>query len=119
MACRLKNTGRHPLRIDLRGGAVLYLQPGDTSPPLRDEMLYGNTYVDEWLGAGLVARIAARMDDVHAAEESEKPPSAAPAAGPAAAEPAAPPEEEGERGSAGPHTPPRSARSGTRRQGGE
>jgi hypothetical protein len=70
MACRLKNTGKHPLRIDLRGGSVLYVQPGDTSSPLREELLYGNSYLADWVRRGVVATLPARMEDVHAAEQS-------------------------------------------------
>jgi|SRR5688572_22292047 hypothetical protein len=81
MACRLKNTGKHPLRIDLRGGSVLYVQPGDTSPPLREELLYGNSYLSDWVRKGVVATLPARMEEVHAVEKEQVAKAGAPAAG--------------------------------------
>lgn len=64
MALRLMNTGKHPLTVDLRGGEAVVLQPGETSPPLREEGLYGHPYLSGWVAAGVVQRLPARMDDV-------------------------------------------------------
>jgi hypothetical protein len=64
MALRLMNTGKHPLTVDLRGGEALVLAPGETSPPLREEGLYGHPHLSAWVAAGVVQRLPARMDDV-------------------------------------------------------
>lgn len=61
MACRLVNLHKHPLRIDLRGGETLVLQPGQTSPTLREELLYDNFHLPDWEIAGWVARLPARL----------------------------------------------------------
>ncbi|HEX6912837.1 MAG TPA: hypothetical protein VF142_20685 [Longimicrobium sp.] len=64
MALRLMNTGKHPLTVDLRGGEAVVLAPGETSPPLREEGLYGHPHLSAWVAAGVVQRRPARMDDV-------------------------------------------------------
>lgn len=64
MALRLMNTGKHPLTVDLRGGEAVVLAPGETSPPLREEGLYGHPHLSAWVAAGVVQRLPARMDDV-------------------------------------------------------
>ena len=85
MAYRLVNLHPHPLRVELRGGAVLTLAPGARSAALREELLYDNHHVAEWERAGWLRRLPARMSDVVADEAAAaKPPPAAPAA-PAAA----------------------------------
>ena len=64
MALRLMNTGKHPLTVDLRGGEAVVRAPGETSPPLREEGLYGHPHLSAWVAAGVVQRLPARMDDV-------------------------------------------------------
>jgi len=72
MALRLTNTGTLPLTVDLRGGGEpLRLGAGETSPPLREELLYGHPFLAQWEAAGLVARLPARMDDVLRRERAE------------------------------------------------
>lgn len=66
MACRLMNLHSKPLRIDLRGGQVLVLAPGERSAALREELLYDNHHVPDWERLGWVRRIAARLSDVTA-----------------------------------------------------
>jgi hypothetical protein len=66
MACRLVNLHTQPLRIDLRGGGVLVLQPGARSPALREELLYDNPHLADWERAGWLGRQAARMSEVRA-----------------------------------------------------
>ena len=85
MACRIRNTGKHLLQLDLRNGETLHLRPGETSPPLREELLYANTYLADWEARGLAARLPASMREVlvtegHAVE------TATPEGEPAAAE---------------------------------
>jgi hypothetical protein len=58
------NLHRHPLHVDLRGGTVIVLQPGQRSAPLREESLYDNHHLVEWERAGWVARMPARMQEV-------------------------------------------------------
>jgi hypothetical protein len=114
MACRLKNTGKHPLRIDLRGGSVLYVQPGDTSPPLREELLYGNSYLTDWVRRGVVATLPARMEEVDAVEKGQVAKAGAPAAGAKPAPPKTAPTED----ASGSATPARGGRPGRRREDG-
>jgi hypothetical protein len=76
MACRLVNLHKHPLRVDLRGGETLVLQPGQTSPTLYEELLYDNFHLTGWEKAGWIARLPARLR------------AAAPASKPAVAKPA-------------------------------
>lgn len=64
MAYRLMNTGKHPLRVDLRGEPSLYLEPGAVSRPLREELLYHNPYLHEWERTGVVQRMPASMKEV-------------------------------------------------------
>jgi len=61
MACRLVNLHKHPLRVDLRGGETLVLQPGQSSPTLREELLYDNFHLTGWEKAGWIARLPARL----------------------------------------------------------
>jgi hypothetical protein len=84
MACRIKNTGKHTLSIDLAGGATLYLKPGETSRALREELLYHNVYVSGWLKQGLAQWIDIPMSEVHAEEQggARRPEPAAEAASP-------------------------------------
>jgi hypothetical protein len=84
MACRLKNTGTAPLRVDLADGGLLYLEPRATSGPLREELLYGNVYLADWERRGLVTRLAASMSEVRQAEGSAVHVPDAPAGAPAA-----------------------------------
>ncbi len=67
MACRLMNLHSKPMRVDLRGGQVLVLDPGERSAVLREELLYDNHHVPEWERLGWVRRFAARLSDVTAA----------------------------------------------------
>jgi hypothetical protein len=71
MACRLVNLHKHPLRVDLRGGETLVLQPGQSSPTLREELLYDNFHLTGWEKAGWIARLPARLT---AATPAPKPP---------------------------------------------
>ncbi|AKC86777.1 hypothetical protein [Pseudoxanthomonas suwonensis] len=82
MACRIVNLHPHPLRIDLRGGEVLFLAHNERSRALREEALYDNHYVAEWERAGWLRRVPARMGEVRAEEQAR-------AAALAAADPAA------------------------------
>jgi predicted flap endonuclease-1-like 5' DNA nuclease len=72
MAYRLQNLTRHPLRLELAGGGVMHVPPGATSPPLREEALYGNPYVADWIRDGTVRRSEARWEDVLEAEYQER-----------------------------------------------
>ena len=71
MACRIKNTGKHLLCLDLLGGEALYLKPGETSRALREELLYLNPYLPDLLKGGLAQRIEARMAEVIEAERRQ------------------------------------------------
>lgn len=64
MACRIHNLSKHRLALDLRGGSVMYVEPNQISPPLREELLYDNVHLTQWVQQGLVRRITARMSDV-------------------------------------------------------
>lgn len=64
MACRIHNLSKHRLALDLRGGRVMYVEPNQISPPLREEMLYDNVHLTQWVHQGLVRRVAAKMSDV-------------------------------------------------------
>lgn len=108
MACRIRNTGKHLLQLDLRNGETLHLRPGETSPPLREELLYANTYLADWEARGLAARLPASMREVLAIEGH-----AVETAPPAEGEP--PVAEGGE--SAGPAAGRRSERRRTREDG--
>ncbi|HEX7048844.1 MAG TPA: DUF4332 domain-containing protein [Longimicrobiales bacterium] len=68
MACRLRNASGHEVRVDLRNGDVLRLRPGEVSRAIREELLYGNPYLEEWQARGQVVRLHARLDDVLAEE---------------------------------------------------
>lgn len=68
MACRIQNLSPHRLALDLRGGEVLHLDPGQVSRPLREEALYGNIYLPQWQSRGLVRWLKASMADVLAIE---------------------------------------------------
>lgn len=69
MACRIHNLSKHRLALDLRGGSVMYVEPNQISPPLREELLYDNVHLKQWVQQGLVRRITARMSDVLEHEE--------------------------------------------------
>jgi hypothetical protein len=69
MACRIQNTGKHSLYVDLRGGDVLYLPPGGISKALREELLYDNAYLSTWIKQGVVQQIPARMSEILANEK--------------------------------------------------
>lgn len=77
MACRLHNRSQHPLRVDLRGGKTLQLAPGETSAPLREELLYDNMFLPQWEREGLVMRLPARFAEVLEREAGAKPAAAA------------------------------------------
>lgn len=64
MACRIQNLGKHKLAVDLRGGGVMYVQPNQISPPVREELLYDNVHLAAWEAQGLVRRIDAKMAEV-------------------------------------------------------
>lgn len=64
MACRIQNLGKHRLALDLRGGGVIYLKPGEVSRPIREELLYDHIHLPQWLSQGLVRRIDAKMAEV-------------------------------------------------------
>jgi hypothetical protein len=64
MACRIQNLGKHRLAVDLRGGGVMYVQPNEISPPVREELLYDNIHLAGWEARGLARRINAKMADV-------------------------------------------------------
>ena len=64
MAVRLINLHQQPLRVDLRGGAVLVLDAGQRSAALREELLYDNTHLSEWERAGWISRVPARLSEV-------------------------------------------------------
>lgn len=74
MAVRLVNLYRQPLRVELRGGAVVILAPGQRSVALREELLYDNTHLAEWERAGWMRRLPARMSDVQADEAANAQP---------------------------------------------
>jgi hypothetical protein len=57
MICRIQNLSRHRLTLDLRGGAVLYVEPNQISPPLREELLYDNVHLRQWIAEGVARRI--------------------------------------------------------------
>ena len=61
MAYRLLNCCDQALRVDLRGGASLLLEAGAMSPVLREELLYDNVFVEQWLGRGLLQRLPASL----------------------------------------------------------
>ena len=75
MAFRIHNLGKHKLAVDLRGGGVMYVQPNQISPPLREEMLYGNVHLAGWEAQGLVRRLDAKMAEVleHEAKAAGRP----------------------------------------------
>jgi len=85
MACRIQNLTKHRLALDLRGGDVIYLRPGELSQPLREELLYGNIHLPRWLSEGVVRKVDAKMSEVldHEKKTAAKP--APPAAEPAKA----------------------------------
>lgn len=91
MAFRIHNLGKHKLAVDLRGGGVMYVQPNQISPPVREEMLYGNVHLAGWEAQGLVRRLDAKMTEVleHEAKAAGRPvPAAATkSASPAKADP--------------------------------
>lgn len=68
MACRIQNLGKHRLELCLRGGEVLYLDPQQISPPLREELLYRNMQIADWRKRGVVRWIDVKMSEVLAAE---------------------------------------------------
>ena len=70
MAFRIRNTGRHLLRLDLRNGESVSLRPGESSRPLREELLYANPYLVDWEARGLVTREAVSMTEVREHERS-------------------------------------------------
>ncbi|MBZ5523731.1 MAG: hypothetical protein LAP21_15975 [Acidobacteriia bacterium] len=76
MACRIHNLGKHRLAVDLRGGGVMYVQPNQISPPVREELLYDNVHLPAWEAQGLVRRIDAKMSEV-LEHEGRKPVAAA------------------------------------------
>ena len=57
MPSRIKNTGRHLLRLDLPGGRLVQLEPGQISAPLADEALANNSYLSRWLQEGVARRV--------------------------------------------------------------
>lgn len=71
MACRIHNLGKHRLALDLRGGQVIYIEPNQISPPLREELLYENVHLPQWLKQGLVKKIDAKMAEVVEYESGE------------------------------------------------
>jgi hypothetical protein len=77
MAFRLVNLHPCPLRVELRGGAVLMLAPGARSVALREELLYDNNHIGEWERAGWLRRLPARMSDVVADEAAAAEPAPA------------------------------------------
>jgi hypothetical protein len=81
MACRIQNLGKHRLALDLRGGSVIYLKPGEVSRPIREELLYGHIHLPQLLAQGLVRRIDAKMSEVLEHEQrAAAPPASAPPA---------------------------------------
>ena len=66
MACRLCNRSSQPLRVDLRGGGVLHLAPGASSPALAEEQLYDNMFLPQWERDGTIVRLPARFAEVGA-----------------------------------------------------
>ena len=60
MPCRIQNTGRHHLRLDLRGGKTLDLEPLAISPRLADELLAGSRDLPRLERQGLAKRIDMR-----------------------------------------------------------
>lgn len=72
MACCITNAGKHVLHLDLRGGETLHLAPGATSRPLREELLYHNPYLAEWLRQGLARRVEVPFREVLALERAAK-----------------------------------------------
>ena len=71
MACRIHNLGKHRLALDLWGGKVIYVEPNQISPPLREEMLYDNVHLPKWLEQGLARKIHIKMAEVLEYEEAE------------------------------------------------
>jgi hypothetical protein len=90
MACRIHNLGQHRLAVDLRGGGVMYVQPNQISPPVREELLYDNIHLPVWESQGLVRRIDAKMAEVldHEAKAAGRQPAAAAAKPKGSAKPA-------------------------------
>jgi hypothetical protein len=74
MAVRIQNMGKHQLALDLRSGETIYLDPHEISRPLREESLYTNPYLPQWLATGLVRRFEASMSEVLAFEEESEAP---------------------------------------------
>jgi hypothetical protein len=75
MAVRLVNLHQTTLRVDLRGGSVLLLQPGQRSEVLLEELLYDNTHLLEWEKAGWLMRQPTRLtgdDDGDAAASDQE-----------------------------------------------
>jgi hypothetical protein len=66
MACRLCNRSSQPIRVDLRGGGVLHLAPGATSPALLEEQLYDNMFLPKWERDGTVVRLPSKFSEVAA-----------------------------------------------------
>ena len=71
MACRIKNLTGHTLLVDLQNGQVLPLRKNETSPPMREELLYGNCYLAEWEREGLIVRLHASMNEVLEEEKAK------------------------------------------------
>lgn len=69
MAYRLLNCCDQALRVDLRGGETLLLEAGALSPVLREELLYDNVFVEQWLGQGLLQRLPASLSEAEVAAE--------------------------------------------------
>jgi hypothetical protein len=66
MACRLCNRSSQPIRVDLRGGGVLNLAPGATSPALLEEQLYDNMFLAKWERDGTIVRLPSKFSEVGA-----------------------------------------------------
>lgn len=89
MACRIQNLSKHRLALDLRGGDVIYLKPGEMSRPLREELLYDHIHLPGWLSQGLVRKVDSKMSEVLDFEKKAaaklRPPAAAAAPAPVGA----------------------------------
>jgi hypothetical protein len=69
MAFRIQNMGKNALALDLRDGETIYLNAHEVSRPLREESLYSNPNLPQWLASGLVRQLDAHMSEVLAFEE--------------------------------------------------
>lgn len=82
MICRIQNLSRHRLALDLRGGGVIYVEPNESSPPLREELLYDNVHLKQWIAEGVARKVDSHVGELkeHHAEVEKQAKAAAAAA---------------------------------------